>query len=171
MFVLNHKLLQKTITIPRELSIVVHKMPKPICRKCKTTDSFLWRSAEAGHICNDCHVAETESKNENNLPFGSKSDTDAIKEERDDSVVKTEGETTPAKATGKGTRKSTRATRYKLKTPVSAPKPTAPRGRGRRSLFKKPPLKAPTATATVVTSESLFYKVSHDAQCSSMWSK
>lgn len=129
-------------------------MPKPVCVQCNTNDSLLWRSSENGQICNDCHLANTVAKDIK---------LDSVKIESEDGKEengKIEGESTPAKATGKGTRKSTRATRYKAKTPAPAiTKPAAPRGRGRRSIFKRQPLKAPTATATVVTSDSVFYKV------------
>ncbi|XP_038218009.1 GATA zinc finger domain-containing protein 1 [Zerene cesonia] len=138
-------------------------MPKPTCVQCNTNDSLLWRSAENGQICNECHLANTASKDiDVNII---KSETEDKKEEKDADEGKngkTESDSTPAKATGKGTRKSTRATRYKPKTPAPAPsKPAAPRGRGRRSIFKRQPLKAPTATATVVTSDSIFYKGSY----------
>lgn len=138
-------------------------MPKPTCVQCNTDDSLLWRSAENGQICNECHLAKTALK-EGSPTFTFKTEVEVTREDEKEPEVKTdkaEGETTPAKATGKGTRKSTRSTRYKPKTPASvAPKNTAPRGRGRRSIFKRQPLKAPTATATVVTSDSVFYKVS-----------
>ncbi|KAJ2944964.1 hypothetical protein O0L34_g1860 [Tuta absoluta] len=131
-------------------------MPKPTCVQCGTNDSLLWRSAENGQICNECHISNSVTKEV-------KVELTAIKLERDeDSQDEKNGkevESTPAKV-GKGTRKSTRATRYKPKTPVAPTpvKPNAPRGRGRRSIFKRPPLKAPTATATVVTSDTIFYK-------------
>lgn len=138
-------------------------MPKPTCVQCNTNDSFLWRSAENGQICNECHLANTVNKEINSEATAVKTENDDKKDEKEDPENKngkSEGETTPAKATGKGTRKSTRSTRYKAKTPAPAPsKPTAPRGRGRRSIFKRQPLKAPTATATVVTSDYLFFKV------------
>ncbi|XP_068624184.1 GATA zinc finger domain-containing protein 1 [Battus philenor] len=140
-------------------------MPKPTCVQCSTNDSLLWRSAENGQICNECHLANTVNKE-------AKVDASNVKPEVDDKGDdkcdieakngKNDFESTPAKATGKGTRKSTRATRYKSKTPAPVPtKPPAPRGRGRRSIFKRQPLKAPTATATVVTSDSIFYKGSY----------
>ncbi|CAD0205965.1 unnamed protein product [Chrysodeixis includens] len=136
-------------------------MPKPTCVQCSTDDSLLWRTAENGQICNECHLSNTASK-EAKSETTVKPDPDEKKEDKDDADSKngrSEGETTPAKATGKGTRKSTRSTRYKAKTPAPAqPKTPAPRGRGRRSIFKRQPLKAPTATPTVVTSESIFYK-------------
>lgn len=136
-------------------------MPKPTCVQCSSNDSLLWRTAENGQICNECHLANAaskEAKNDANI----KVEPDDKKDDKDDTDSKngkSEGETTPAKATGKGTRKSTRSTRYKAKTPAPAP-PKGPvtRGRGRRSIFKRQPLKAPTATPTVVTSDSIFYK-------------
>ncbi|XP_022837408.1 GATA zinc finger domain-containing protein 1 [Spodoptera litura] len=137
-------------------------MPKPTCVQCSSNDSLLWRSAENGQICNECHLSNTASKEgkpeSNIIP-----DPDEKKDDRDDADSKngkSEGESTPAKATGKGTRKSTRSTRYKAKTPAPTPSSKGPaaRGRGRRSIFKRQPLKAPTATPTVVTSDSIFYK-------------
>ncbi|XP_053620392.1 GATA zinc finger domain-containing protein 1 [Plodia interpunctella] len=126
-------------------------MPKPVCVQCSTNDSLLWRSAENGQICNDCHLSNA-AKDKFEV---------SVKVESDDKETDSKNgkEDTPAKATGKGTRKSTRSTRYKAKTPAPAPaKPPALRGRGRRSLFKRPPVKAPAATPTVVTSDSVFYK-------------
>ncbi|CAF4768901.1 unnamed protein product [Pieris macdunnoughi] len=139
-------------------------MPKPICVQCSTNDSLLWRSAENGQICNECHLANAASK-EMELTTNIKTEIEDKKDDKEDMDSrngKSDGDSTPAKATGKGTRKSTRATRYKSKTPAPTPaKPSAPRGRGRRSIFKRQPLKAPTATATVVTSDSIFYKGSY----------
>ncbi|XP_050669412.1 GATA zinc finger domain-containing protein 1 [Leptidea sinapis] len=137
-------------------------MPKPTCIQCSTDDSLLWRSAENGQICNDCHLANTDNKDSEVDQISIKVEVEDKKEEKEEADSKNgknEEDTTPAKATGKGTRKSTRSTRYKAKTPGPVPqKSSSLRGRGRRSIFKRQPLKAPTATATVVTSESLFYK-------------
>lgn len=126
--------------------LVKTKMPKATCSECGSNDNVVSRAGN-GKLCNDCFNKDSKTPvNED------------IKEE--------ECEPTPAKATGRGTRKSTRSTRYKPKTPATAQKQStpaqkqsAPRGRGRRSIFKRPPLKAPTATATVVTSDSVFYEV------------
>ncbi|KAM3958743.1 GATA zinc finger domain-containing protein 1 [Aphomia sociella] len=136
-------------------------MPKPVCVQCNANDSLLWRNADNGQICNDCHLSNTAA--ETKLEITVKVEAEDKKEEKDDDKNnKSEADSTPAKATGKGTRKSTRSTRYKPKTTTPAPtKAAAPRGRGRRSIFKRQPLKAPTATATVVTSDSVFYKGSY----------
>nr|AGG55007.1 GATA zinc finger domain containing protein 1 [Heliothis virescens] len=139
-------------------------MPKPTCVQCSSNDSLLWRSAENGQICNECHLSNAASK-EAKSDASVKLEPEDKKDDKDDTDSKngrSEGETTPAKATGKGTRKSTRSTRYKAKTPAPAPaKGPGTRGRGRRSIFKRQPLKAPTATATVVTSDSIFYNGSY----------
>lgn len=135
-------------------------MPKPTCVQCNSDDSLLWRTAENGQICNECHLTNTASK-EAKSDTTVKAEPDDKRDDKDEDSRngKSENETTPAKATGKGTRKSTRSTRYKAKTPAPAGnKNPAPRGRGRRSMFKRQPLRAPTATPTVVTSDSIFYK-------------
>lgn len=136
-------------------------MPKPTCVQCNTNDSLLWRSAENGQICNECHLLNTANKEiKSEATVKVEHEVKEEKEDSDSKNGKNESESTPAKATGKGTRKSTRSTRYKPKTPAPTPaKPPAPRGRGRRSIFKRQPVKAPTATATVVTSDSVFYQV------------
>lgn len=60
-------------------------------------------------------------------------------------------------------KKRTRSARsYKTRlNPNATPKqPTVPKGKGRRGLFKKVPMKAPTSCATTVTSEHVFHKAS-----------
>lgn len=107
----------------------------PICLRCETNESPMWKNAEnLGAICLDC-VNETK----NNLK---------LELEEDEEETKT-------------TKRKTRATRsYKTRlNPYAVPKATTPKGRGRRGLTKKVPVKAPTAVATTVTSDYVFYKV------------
>lgn len=107
----------------------------PTCLKCETTESPLWTNAESlGAICLNCvNEAKDTIKNE--------------AEEEDE--------------TGGSKKKKFKATRsYKTRlNPFALPKTPAPKGRGRRSMFKKTPIKAPTATATTVTSDYVYYKV------------
>lgn len=123
---------------------------KPVCVQCNATESLLWRPLENGEVCNDCYTNEDSKKD-----ITVKADSD----ETNSVDVKQDSTETTTSAGGKVTRKSTRSTRYKLKNPGSTSKPGPPKGRGRRSLFKRPPLKAPTATATIVTSDSVYFKV------------
>ncbi|XP_022904454.1 GATA zinc finger domain-containing protein 1 [Onthophagus taurus] len=111
----------------------------PECLKCGTTESSIWTNAEnLGAICLDCvNEAKDEDKSED--------------ENNDESTNKTEG---------KSSKKRMRITRsYKTRlNPFAIPKTVAPKGRGRRALFKKVPVKAPSAVASPVTSDHIFYK-------------
>lgn len=95
----------------------------------------MWTNAESlGAICLNCvNEAKDNLKNET--------------EEDDDA-------SSPKKKKFKATRS------YKTRlNPFALPKISAPKGRGRRSLLKKTPMKAPTAVAETVTSDCVFYKV------------
>lgn len=107
----------------------------PTCLKCEATESPLWTNAESlGAICLNC-----------------------VNEAKDNMKQEAEEE----EDTGGPKKKKIKATRsYKTRlNPFALPKTPAPKGRGRRSLFKKTPMKAPTVVATTVTSDSVFYKV------------
>ena len=108
----------------------------PECLKCGSHESSLWTNAESlGIICLDC-----------------------VNEAKDEAKSDDEGDNTKDDTKS---RKRTRMTRsYKTRlNPFALPKIGAPKGRGRRALFKKVPMKAPTSVATIVTSEYVFYKV------------
>lgn len=112
--------------------------PNVACLKCETNESLMWTNVEGlGVICFDC-VKETKDKIKAELEE---------EDDKVDAVVKT--------------KKKPRTTRsYKTRlNPLALPKTTIPKGRGRRSLFKRTPVKAPISVATVVTSDSVFYKV------------
>ncbi|CAH1164412.1 unnamed protein product [Phaedon cochleariae] len=109
-----------------------------VCLKCEANESPLWTNAEnLGAICLEC-VKETKSNLKTDL--------------EDD-----EEEPKPTK------KKPPRATRsYKTRlNPFALPKISAPKGRGRRALTKRTPVKAPASVATTVTSEYVFYKGSY----------
>lgn len=106
----------------------------PVCLKCETSESPIWTNAEnLGAICLNC---VNEAKDE------IRSD-----EENDDDSK---------------TRKKLRTRSYKTRlNPFALPKTTIPKGRGRRAVTKKIPYKAPSAVATPVTSDNVFYKVNN----------
>uniref|UniRef100_A0A1Y1KS83 Uncharacterized protein n=1 Tax=Photinus pyralis TaxID=7054 RepID=A0A1Y1KS83_PHOPY len=115
----------------------------PTCLKCETSESPLWTNAEnLGAICLDC-INETKDSIKNELE----------EEEEKDNFPKS--------------RRRTRTTRsYKTRlNPLALPKSTTPKGRGRRGHYKKTPVKAPIATSTPVTSDSVFYKVYATVKC------
>ncbi|CAH0550379.1 unnamed protein product [Brassicogethes aeneus] len=114
----------------------------PTCLKCKATESPLWTNAEnLGALCLNC-VNETK---------------DNLKKEQE------EDEDDKSEESGKSSKRKIRQTRsYKTRlNPFALPKAALPKGKGRRQLHKRQPIKAPTAVATPVTSEYVFYKGSY----------
>lgn len=106
-----------------------------VCLKCEANESPMWTNAEnLGLICLNC-VNETK----NNMKLELEDDDEDAKQ----------------------TKRKQRPTRsYKTRlNPFAVPKQTVPKGRGRRGLAKKTPIKAPGAVATPVTSNYVFYKV------------
>uniref|UniRef100_A0A2R5L685 GATA zinc finger domain-containing protein 1 n=1 Tax=Ornithodoros turicata TaxID=34597 RepID=A0A2R5L685_9ACAR len=110
---------------------------KPVCATCKASVSSMWRKNESGEVvCNSCAVrvsASTESE-----PASQKDNN---------------GSSCPFTL-----RKSTRAKSSKLKHQQQQMKAAAPKGKGRRVIFKRGPLKAPAAVATCVTSDFVFFR-------------
>ncbi|CAG9854354.1 unnamed protein product [Phyllotreta striolata] len=106
-----------------------------ICLKCETSESPLWTNAEnLGAICLDC-----------------------VNEAKDTLKTELENDDEETKVNGKRKQRSTRSYRTRL-NPFAVPKSSIPKTRGRRCLLKKTPVKAPTAVATTVTSDYVFYK-------------
>lgn len=113
----------------------------PVCIKCETEESSLWTNAEnLGAVCLDCLQ-----------DLGIKKDTADKEEEKDEKTT--------------STMRRTRSMRTPVTPVVSKQatkqgnKSTHPKGKSRRLIFKKLPTKAPSAVATPVTSDSVFYKV------------
>lgn len=121
---------------------------KPVCVKCEKTESPMWQTTEIGVLCMECDKDMREQVETSNL-----TKTDNQDDQDTNSTKSNEN------GTSKGPRRSTRNTRqYKTRlNPFALPKTMMPKGKGRR--FKKTPVKAPTAVATPITSESVFYKV------------
>ena len=132
------------------------------CSQCKCTESFMWKQISSDdQICYECY-----EKNKINVkPEPEPSSTQA---EQSMPVVKADSKNS------KSLRKSTRSTRYKSKgtansaTAGSSGQPNSngskgggskTSGKGRRSLFRRPPQKAPVVTATTTNVKSLFFKV------------
>lgn len=132
---------------------------KPVCSKCEKTESSLWKLVDDKHVCLDCFDAVTKDSSAKSEP-----DESSTSGKQEDTESNCNDETKNDDSNGQRvpTRKSTRSTRYRPKTnPVPFPKPLAPKGKGRRIIFKKTPLKAPNSVSTIVTSKSIFFKVSY----------
>lgn len=117
------------------------------CVQCNCTEAMLWKSiGDKQHLCNDCFE---QSKNNTKLE-------NDVKHRTDDRRSKL--------------RKSTRSTRYNGKNGTgsgnvpgtsnsNSNKTSNTKSRGRRNLFRRPPMKAPTIPASTQHVQSLFYKV------------
>lgn len=109
------------------------------CDECHVTKCLLWYRELDHTVCNDCY--------------------DRARAKKAAEEVKEEQPTVVQEAT-KTVRKSTRITRnYRTRqNPDALPKQASQKGKGRRSLFKKTPVKAPSAVATVVTGNRVNFK-------------
>lgn len=101
---------------------------KPECIQCQSTESAMWRNTELGFICNEC---SQKHKEEERLLALSQMKEEALANKSQNSDVSSSSKIM--------LRKSTRMTRnYKTRLNLYAsPKPLAPKGKGRRNLFKK----------------------------------
>ncbi|XP_070536647.1 GATA zinc finger domain-containing protein 1-like [Ptychodera flava] len=123
---------------------------KPCCVTCKTTNSQMWRRSESGEIqCNSCSLKNhppAPAPNENN---GSKQAAKPVNIETQNSG-----------RTREGTRKSSRSSRsIRYKQMLHSGKShAATKGKNRRVVFKRNPMKSPEAVSTVITGKSIFYK-------------
>ncbi|KAK6620384.1 hypothetical protein RUM43_014201 [Polyplax serrata] len=125
---------------------------KPECIQCQRTESAMWRNTELGFICNECSQKHKEEEKQ------------LILSQQKEENLSNKNQNSDSSSTSKiMLRKSTRMTRnYKTRlNPYALPKPLAPKGKGRRNIFKKMPMKAPSAVATTVTSNYIFYKGSY----------
>lgn len=115
------------------------EISKLICVQCGAYDSFLWRSSDDGQICNKCLLANPNGE--------TKCDTDEKKEEDKDGVER------------KSEKKRKRSARHKSKTLTdSASKSNGNEEGDHKNIFERP-VTAPTASATVVTSDCIFFRV------------
>ncbi|KAF7669359.1 hypothetical protein LDENG_00196390 [Lucifuga dentata] len=117
---------------------------KPCCAVCKTNSSSMWKKGNQGEIlCNSC--------------TGKSSSGGGV------TGASVSSNTQPSNGGGKQSkqeihRRSARLRSTKYKAPASEKK-VSTKGKGRRHIFKlKNPIKAPESVATIITSESVFYK-------------
>lgn len=107
------------------------------CANCNTTESVLWNKQDDKTLCYDCYQG-----------------SDATK------VSEQEEKASTSQEAPKAVRKSSRITRnYRTRqNPDALPKQALQKGKGRRSLTKKTPLKSSSAVATVVTGHRVNFK-------------
>lgn len=134
------------------MSPLYHKLK---CAQCNCTESLFWKSiGTRQHLCNNC----SDGSNKNNKEKQQEIETHRKPDDRRTKL-----------------RKSTRSTRYSknnantnsasgaVSSNTNKSSTTKSSGRGRRNLFRRPPIKAQTTPATTRYVKSVFHKVSHDA--------
>lgn len=119
------------------------------CVQCNHTESPMWRLCENGQICNSCYE-------ENKKQLLNELEPETPEPAGNENTNSNNGEV-------KKLRKSTRTTRYKSKASnnTGTTVKNITKGRSRRNIFKKPPIKAPVIPATTTFSDSLFHNGSY----------
>ncbi|XP_023991326.1 GATA zinc finger domain-containing protein 1-like isoform X2 [Salvelinus fontinalis] len=117
---------------------------KPCCAVCKTNSSSMWKKGNQGEIlCNNCTGKSTSSG-----ASGPSVSSNTLQNNGGGKQSKQEIH-----------RRSARLRSTKYKAPASEKK-VSTKGKGRRHIFKlKNPIKAPESVSTIITSESVFYKM------------
>ncbi|XP_041758074.1 GATA zinc finger domain-containing protein 1 isoform X2 [Coregonus clupeaformis] len=117
---------------------------KPCCAVCKTISSSMWKKGNQGEIlCNNCTGKSTSS--------GASGPSASSNTQQNNGGGKQSKQEIH--------RRSARLRSTKYKAPASEKK-VSTKGKGRRHIFKlKNPIKAPESVSTIITSESVFYKM------------
>jgi len=156
---------------------------KPKCAKCETVESPIWQKDEKDQVlCTECFHSHSVSSTKKQVSPKSKQkdekgkleDEIEIKQEKDDdNVEKTmeidEKDADESNGNGKdddndgdrekdSNKNDKKEPKRKTRKGRQGNKGNIPKGKGRRYIFKKSATKAPTAVATPVTSQYLFYK-------------
>ncbi|CAL4122657.1 unnamed protein product, partial [Meganyctiphanes norvegica] len=157
---------------------------KPKCTKCDSEESTIWQKDEKDQVlCTECFHSHSVSTNKKQLsPKGKQKDEKGkledeieIKQEKDDEKPMEIDEKDADESNGNGgkdedhdgdrekdsSKNEKKETKRKTRKGRQGNKGNIPKGKGRRYIFKKSATKAPTAVATPVTSQYLFYKNSY----------
>ncbi|XP_018605849.1 GATA zinc finger domain-containing protein 1 isoform X2 [Scleropages formosus] len=117
---------------------------KPCCAVCKTNTSSMWKKGSQGEIlCNSCTGKSSTAGGTGPAVASSAQQNNGGGKQSKQEIH----------------RRSARLRSTKYKAPASEKK-VSTKGKGRRHIFKlKNPIKAPESVATIITSESVFYKI------------
>ncbi|XP_070995550.1 GATA zinc finger domain-containing protein 1 isoform X2 [Oncorhynchus clarkii lewisi] len=117
---------------------------KPCCAVCKTNSSSMWKKGNQGEIlCNNC-TGKSTSSGASGPSASSNTQQNNVGGKQSKQEIH---------------RRSARLRSTKYKNPATEKK-VSTKGKGRRHIFKlKNPIKAPESVSTIITSESVFYKV------------
>ncbi|XP_030265796.1 GATA zinc finger domain-containing protein 1 isoform X1 [Sparus aurata] len=127
---------------------------KPCCAVCKTNSSSMWKKGNQGEIlCNNCTGKSCSGGASGPSISSSIQPSNGGGKQEDHCLCLSK-----MKSKQEIHRRSARLRSTKYKAPASEKK-VSTKGKGRRHIFKlKNPIKAPESVATIITSESVFYK-------------
>ncbi|XP_071941459.1 GATA zinc finger domain-containing protein 1-like [Antedon mediterranea] len=115
---------------------------KPCCTICKTTNSTMWRRNYIRQVmCNSCFLAQQQEEDEQD-----------VEKCRTNSLLKQNSNNNAGKTQNGKKSKGNRKCRLKQSNH------TATKGKSRRVIFKRNPMKSPPSVSTIVTSNGIFYQ-------------
>jgi hypothetical protein len=133
---------------------------EPTCWSCQVKTSLIWRRTEEGNvICLDCYTAQKKNEKQpsNDVTGGTPPPPPP---------TPSSSSTTVTTRRRKGGRKGGRGGIDKSSSTASTSQPV--QQKGRRSLIKGKPIKAPVSEPHLSTSDSVIYKVSSVVRRSKM---
>ncbi|XP_074653048.1 GATA zinc finger domain-containing protein 1-like [Tubulanus polymorphus] len=120
---------------------------KPICTTCKTTNTTMWRKGSQGEVlCNACGLKQQQN--------GSNNESDKCSNKSNSSSL---NGSSYHRDLHIPQRKSSRIKPMPRPRGTSAAKWSS-KGKSRRMIFKRNPIKSPSSVSTVVTSDWVFYQ-------------
>lgn len=132
------------------------------CVDCKSSESSFWHKSNAGAVCTTCYC-QRDGLNRSTRRQGLSSANSASASKAVDELCSSDNTGVAVKCGSAAvTRKSSRLKplmRNKLWQNVA--KPSSTKGRSKRYIFKKNPVKSPSSVATVVTSDYIFFDRSY----------
>lgn len=125
---------------------------RPLCVDCGADCSAIWTRVSTQlllcHTCATIRDTSTSTTSSSNHHHQQQHQGVENRVEVEEGLVEVEG----------SMRRLRRCVRNQRRQPVSAVNPASARGRGRRTILKKTPIKCPDAVATTITTEFLFHK-------------
>eukprot|EP00057_Strongylocentrotus_purpuratus_P034717 XP_796303.1 PREDICTED: GATA zinc finger domain-containing protein 1-like [Strongylocentrotus purpuratus] len=126
--------------------------PKTYCSSCKTSVTCMWRKKKSGSVvCNGCYLKNNSDDSQNNSGHAGGSGNN-------NGNGKSSGNGSGGGKSQTGRKTGRTAKRIRYRQIVNAAKSQSTKGKNRRIIFKKNPLKSPATVSTIVTSGSVFHQ-------------
>lgn len=136
---------------------------KPVCTSCKGTTSCMWRKNEKDEIiCNSCYVKQFSDNRENlDEEMREGSPVPASSGAETNNTARPVASNNGSNSSSSLVRKSSRIRPSGRGRSSHSSKSLTMKGKSRRSIFKKNPIKSPNSVSTVLTSDYVFHEGSY----------